>query len=162
MSRNTGCCWISSFWLEHTCFSFVYTFCYNQLFPILINTVAIRGFRYHCQVLRAPPSLTTPVQHPGAAPTLPRVQDPISTFQSHQSLPQQHHSRASPQLCPSCPQGGAHAWARAAPCLARGGMSPAASFCSAGQSSVWIPHPVPQAAAVLRCSLALTCKWGIT
>lgn len=132
---------------------FPVTFCYNQLFVVLKNTVAIRGFRYHCQVLRAPPSLTT-VQHPRAVPILSRVQDPISIFQSLQSLPQKHHSRASLQLCPSCCQGGAHAWARAAPFLARGGMSPATSFCSAGQVTVMESHTLS-----LRKHLSFTAPW---
>lgn len=152
ISGNTGCYWTSGFWLEHTCFSFLSLFA-NQLFPVLINAVAIRGFRSHCQVLRAPPSLTT-VQHLGAAPILSRVQDPVSIVQSHQSLSQQHHSRISLQLCPSCSQGGAHAWAGAAPFLARSGMSPATTFCSAGQVTVLGSHTMS-----FRKQLSFTAPW---
>lgn len=129
---------------------FLVTFCYNQHILVLINTVAVRGFRSHCQVLRGLPSLTT-AQHPGAVPILPGVQDPISVFQSHQSLPQNHHSRASLQLCPSFSQ---DAWARAALFLARDGTSPGTSFCSTGQVTVLGSHTLS-----LRKQLSFTAPW---
>lgn len=120
---------------------FLVTFCYNQLFPVLINTAGIRGLRSHCQVLRVPPDLTTPVQHPGTAP-IP-VQNPISIFQSHELLPQQGQSPAAPILSPG-----------RCPFLARGGKSPAASFCSAGQVTGLGSHTVS-----LRRQLSFTAPW---
>lgn len=156
MSGNTGCYQTSVIVFDWSTLAFLS--CHFLLQPALSslkNTVAIRGFRSHCQVLRAPPSLTTD-QHPGAAPLLSRVQDSISVFQSHQSLPQKHHSRASLQLCPSCLQGGAHAWARAAPFVLQ---EPSYQFLLCWPCyCAGIPHPVPQEAAVLHGFLELTLK----
>ena len=47
---------------------------------------------------------------------MPTAQDPMSAPQGHQSLPQWHRSRASLQLCLSCPQAGAWCPGLGLPC----------------------------------------------
>lgn len=113
---------------------FLYTISYNQLFLPLMCAAVTRGFRYNHQVLRAPPSLTTPDQSPGATQT--PAHGPRSAPRAISPCP----SDTAAELVSSCaqrPRGGA--WCLGLPCARLGWDGVAASPTSAGQVTVLGP-----------------------